>query len=260
MNLFEIKKVFCQYPKSDSPVLFIDEMSIQRGEIVFFVGESGVGKSTVLETLGLMNNTLVHDDGSSFKFFERENKTIDFFQLWKKNKSSLSDFRKRHLSFIFQETNLFNNLSAYDNVLISQLLQGQEVFKAKELVNSYLNMIFKEETVNEIVAGKEIQKLSGGQRQRLAFLRAVSVNFSVLFADEPTGNLDINNANKLIQFLVNQCRNENKTVVIVTHDITLAAKYGTKIFCIEKENVNGKQMGVINVSNCFLKKENNELW
>ncbi len=260
MILYELKNVYCQYPKSDIPVLFIEEMNINRGEIVFFVGESGVGKSTVLETLGLMNNTLTHQGNARFNFFERENKTVDFFELWKANQSKLSDFRNRHLSFIFQETNLFNNLSAYDNVLISPLLQGQDEDKAKELVNSYLRMMFKEETVKEIEDGKTIQKLSGGQRQRLAFLRAVSVGFSVLFADEPTGNLDVNNANKLIQFLVNQCQNENKTVVIVTHDIQLASQYGSKIFLIEKKAVDGKRMGIINTSNCFLKKCNDDLW
>lgn len=234
--VYHIKNIVCQYNENSGPVLQIEELNLYEGEIVFFVGASGVGKSTLLETLGLMNNTIDFQNSGEFWF---ENKDIrqDLRGIWTKSEKVLSKFRQENLSFIFQSTNLFPNLSAFENVLLTQIVEGKSYDEASQNAKSMIYRLFpNQRDRDEIVEdGKSIMELSGGQRQRLAFVRAAISKYAILLADEPTGNLDWWNAKNLIKILVDKVKSEDGVTVIVTHDIDLATEYGDRIVLIRKE-------------------------
>jgi ABC-type lipoprotein export system ATPase subunit len=234
--VYHIKELACQYNASSEPVLKIEELNIYEGEIVFFVGASGVGKSTLLETLGLMNNTIDFQRGGEF-WFETKSKHEDLRDIWKRSEKELSKFRQENLSFIFQSTNLFPNLSAFENVLLTQIVEGKSYDEAAKGAKDMIREVFpNQKDYHEIVEdGKAITELSGGQRQRLAFVRAVISQYSILLADEPTGNLDWWNARNLINILVDKVKLKEGVTVIVTHDIDLATEYGDRIVLIKKE-------------------------
>jgi len=264
-NIFSIKSLQCQYKNSPHPVLQISELTLKEGEVVFFVGASGVGKSTLLETLGLMNNTIGHRSDGQFHFFEDGNcqKPVDLRALWNESEVSLAKFRRDYMSFIFQSTNLFSNLTAFENVLLNQVIEGgQSVDESKSRGEAMIRRLFPIlKDVEEIVdQSKAINKLSGGQRQRLAFVRAVLANFTVLFADEPTGNLDWWNAKNLIEILLQIVKERNKLAVIVTHDIDLAVEYGDRIILIDKEyrdpNDESSSFGILGKEGVFRRINN----
>lgn len=234
--VYHIKDLACQYNASSEPVLQIEELNLYEGEIVFFVGASGVGKSTLLETLGLMNNTIDFQNSGEF-WFENKNIREDLRGIWTKSEKVLSKFRQENLSFIFQSTNLFPNLSAFENVLLTQIVEGKSYDEAAQNAKSMIYRLFpNQRDRDEIVEdGKSIMELSGGQRQRLAFVRAAISKYSILLADEPTGNLDWWNAKNLIEILVDKVKSEYGVTVIVTHDIDLATQYGDRIVLIRKE-------------------------
>ena len=259
-DLFKLKNVACQYATNDYPVLRIKELSIFEGEMVFIVGASGVGKSTALETLGLMNNTIKKSGDSSF-VYRSENESVDLLNIWNLKERAVARFRRRNLSFIFQSTNLFNNLSAFQNVCVAQIVQGVPQEKAELNAKRLLKDMYDEETALEIIQGKKVTELSGGQRQRLSFVRAIVTNYKVLFADEPTGNLDWLNAQRLIKVLAKHVRSNSRTAVIVTHDIELALNFADRIILINKESKKGKDKdhvyGKVDSTSVFLKENGN---
>ena len=235
--LFDIENLRCSYDhpyhEGQSRVaLEIRSLKIYRGQRVFIVGESGIGKSTILETLGMMNNTIVPDSTTRFTFHEAEGKETDLCQLWYGGDENLSRFRLFNYSFIFQSTNLMRNFTAYENVAYTRMLQGysqQECFKKAKQVLADLGL----EHVDEL---RMTQELSGGQQQRLAFARAVLPDYVVLFGDEPTGNLDSENAMRVMQIL-NKRSEERRdtTAIIVSHDMHLATTFADVIVKIQKK-------------------------
>jgi ABC-type lipoprotein export system ATPase subunit len=257
-NIFQIKNLNCKYHKSKFPVLVINELNIQEGKIVFFIGASGVGKSTILETLGLMNNTISKQHDTLFSF-NCTNENIDLLTIWGKGEKFLSSFRRKYLSFIFQNTNLFTNLTMYENACITQVLQGKTELEAVK--NS--TKIFKR-ILNDIIGNKiedrKITEMSGGQRQRLAFTRAISTDYSVLFADEPTGNLDLANAHNLMRILAEDIRRNNKTSIIVSHDISLAIEFADEIVLIDKRESEDKTYKYGYISSETIYKKNGGNW
>lgn len=257
--IYSLNKIHCQYPRTEIPVLYIDNLNIERGKIYFLVGPSGVGKSTILETLGLMNNTGQKNiKGSHFRYHEENNTTIDLVDIWKEGEKRLAKFRSRHLSFIFQSTNLFSYLNAYENATITSVLHGLTLDKAKLKSRQVLARLFDPPFTKEIIQGKPTLEMSGGQKQRLAFARALGTNFEVILADEPTGNLDPNNAQKLLGILQDIIHNENKTAIIVSHDIELATSFGEAIILMERKQLNGQNLGYVSSSSQFIKE--NDQW
>lgn len=235
--LFDIQNLRCSYDKNyregqSKVVLEIDRLEIPRGKKIFIVGESGIGKSTILETLGMMNNTIVFGENSVFNFTGPDNKTINLKNLWNdKSERTLSDFRLKNYSFIFQSTNLMRNFTAYENIAFTRMLQGYSRFHCFQRTRKVLDDL----GLSHISEERMAQELSGGQQQRLAFARAILPDFTVLFGDEPTGNLDGENARLVMDILSRKLdEQDGASAIIVSHDMHLAATFADVIVKIRK--------------------------
>lgn len=238
-KLFEISNLRCSYDRNyregiSKIVLEIRDLVLPRGRNIFIVGESGIGKSTILEVLGLMNNTIVPQQDTKFLFYDNEDNLVDLMELWaKESDEDLSEFRLKHFNFIFQSTNLMRNFSAYENIALTRMLQGysqEESFEKASQVLADLGL-------GHIARDRMAQELSGGQQQRLAFARAILPDFTVLFGDEPTGNLDSDNAAKAMELLSDKLNELNgSSAIIVSHDMHLSATFADMIIKIRKES------------------------
>lgn len=237
-KLFEISHLRCSY---DNPyregiskiVLEIKDLMIPKGKKVFIVGESGIGKSTILEVLGLMNNTIIPDKDMVFKFYGADGMAVDILSLWKRNNDSeLSQIRRQHFNFIFQSTNLMRNFTAYENVAITRMIQGYTQYSSFIKASKILEFL----GLGHIDKSRMTTELSGGQQQRLAFARAIIPDFTVLFGDEPTGNLDGDNAAKAMELLSNKLEElPGSSAIIVSHDMHLAVSFADIIIKISKK-------------------------
>lgn len=268
-KLFDIENLRCSYVANyvegvSKVVLEIHKLVIPKGKKVFIVGESGIGKSTILETLGMMNNTIVADKNTKFNFFEDNDKTVDMIGLWSAGDKALSAFRQKHFSFIFQSTNLMRNFTAYENISLTRMLQGYS--RAEAFVRA--SEVLKELGLDHIDEARMTQELSGGQQQRLAIARAVLPDFTVLFGDEPTGNLDSDNAVKAMELLSNKLSHlDGSSAIIVSHDMHLAVTFADIIIKIRKESRPSKSAndeilyyGVIDNESIFTPDAIGQIW
>ena len=269
MDLFTIENLRCSYDRPyreglSRVVLEIKRLHLNRGKKVFIVGESGIGKSTILETLGMMNNTIVPDKGARFFFHETDGRGTDLLALWHGSDEILSQFRLRNYSFIFQSTNLMRNFTAYENVAYTRMLQGygrQETFERTRKLLADLGL----EHVNE---QRMAQERSGGQQQRLALARAILPDFTVLFGDEPTGNLDSENAQRVMHVLVQKIDElQDASAIIVSHDMKLATTFADVIVKIRKDirpklhpEDDELSFGVIDDSSVFVPDSTRAAW
>ena len=253
----------CSYDKPyregrSKVVLNIKDLTLPRGKTIFIVGESGIGKSTILEVLGMMNNTIVPNAKTRFNFYGTDNNYINLVDLWHRNNDSeLSEFRRKHFNFIFQNTNLMRNFTAYENIAITRMLQGYSQYSSFKRAASVLTDL----GMGHIDESRKAQELSGGQQQRLSFARAILPDFTVLFGDEPTGNLDSDNAVRVMQILSDKLSQfEGSSAIIVSHDMHIAVTFADVIIKIRKEsavsNTNGEvtYYGVIDES-CVYEKD-----
>lgn len=244
--IFKIENLKCAYDGLN-PVLEVSSLNIPRGKLVVLLGKSGAGKSTFLETLGLMNNTIITGE---VNFFPDLNSTIptSFNQLWlNRNNGSQANVRAKHMSFIFQNTNLMPDYGALDNIVMAHLIKGNTPEMAKDNALKIMQSL----NIKDLADNKDVVKLSGGQRQRIAFVRAISTPFSVIFGDEPTGNLDQFNSNDLMSLLRSTIIEKNATAIIVTHNIELAINFADMIVLIAKKN--GHNSGMILPENVLTK-------
>lgn len=248
--VFDIKNVTCGYNSKDA-VLFIKELKIPAKKIIFILGLSGIGKSTFIETLGLMNDTIMNKETAKVNFYSRTGKKVDLVSLWETNDKLQSEFRQKYLSFIFQNTNLMPNMTAGENVSINMLMDGFDNKSAK------INVLkeFKKLNLSSDKYDKDITSLSGGEKQRVAFVRGLLSNFEILFGDEPTGNLDKKSASNVMDGIKQSLRDQNKGSIIVTHDPELAYEFGDNIILITtKFTGNKKKIGFIKNENLYSKK------
>lgn len=174
-------------------------LEIKKGEFVAIMGPSGCGKSTLLNILGTL------DSPTSGKYYF-DDKEID-----KMSESQLTTFRKGNIGFVFQNFNLIDELTVYENVELPLVyLNGKKSERKKKVMEVLERMNIAHR------AGHFPQQLSGGQQQRVAIARAVVTDCPLILADEPTGNLDSTNGVEVME-LLRELNNQGTTIVIVTH-------------------------------------------
>ena len=187
-------------------------LSVKRSEVVSIVGQSGAGKTTLLQILGTLSSM---DSGSL---------TIDGKEVSQLKDNALSDFRNRHIGFVFQFHHLLPEFSALENVMLPALIAGRAKADAEQEAVKLLKMMNLAERTSH-----KPSALSGGEQQRVAIARALINHPSLLLADEPSGNLDSRNRDE-IHSLFFRLRDElGQTTVIVTHDDGLASMADRKI-------------------------------
>ena len=241
-NIFEIRNLRCSYD-GQKDVLEIKTLDIPRGKFVALLSVSGGGKSTALESLGLMNRTF-RKDSEIILYPHAEEDGYDYRELWlNRNESLAASIRSKHFSFIFQQTNLMPNFTAYENICISQMIQGKSQAEALAHVREVMALI----GLDEVEETKKSWELSGGQQQRVAFARAITPDFSVIFGDEPTGNLDPQNAHALMQKLYEAVKEKKRTAIVVSHDLDLVQEYADMMLVITKPD----QVGMLELENIF---------
>ncbi|HLG38005.1 MAG TPA: ABC transporter ATP-binding protein [Chitinophagaceae bacterium] len=180
-------------------------LEIRKGEVVSIVGPSGSGKSTLLHILGTLDQA---DMGEV---------SMNDVMISALNGRKLAAFRNKHIGFVFQFHHLLPEFTALENVCIPGWLSGRKKNDVKEEAISLLKML----GLSERMENKPNQ-LSGGEQQRVAVARALINKPDIVFADEPTGNLDSANAAELHQLFFDLRKNFNQTFLIVTHNEELA--------------------------------------
>ena len=180
-------------------------LEVEKGEIVTIVGASGAGKSTLLNILGTLDRP---DQGQLY---------IDNMELSRLNNKDLSAFRNHKIGFIFQFHHLLGEFDAIENVCIPAFIAGTPRKDAEKRATELLGLLGLGERLNH-----KPNELSGGEQQRVAVARALINKPSLIFADEPSGNLDSANALELHQLFIKLRKEFNQTFVIVTHNQDLA--------------------------------------
>jgi putative ABC transport system ATP-binding protein len=253
-KIFHIENVTLQY-STGNPVLEIDRLEIDTGLIYFIIGPSGAGKSTLIESLGLMTNTIDSNNSKEFSYYQDENDKIDFKNIWSKNDATLSELRKSNFSFLFQNNFLMANFSTYENMIFTM---DHQINSANVHRESELHILMESLGLDLSLKNRNISKLSGGQKQRVAFVRSLLAPFKILFADEPTGNLDSVSSKKLFNVLKNEIKKSNRTVVAVSHDLSLAQEFGDIIVPILMRKCSNGFCGYIHSNNNLIKM--NDSW
>ena len=182
------------------------DLEIRPGELVAMMGPSGCGKSTLLNIIG----GLLEADSGSISLGE--------FSYGTKPPSRVVNVRRRGIGWIFQDYHLIDRLSALDNVIFALELSGVPTPQAKEQAREALEKVGLADRLEFIP-----DQLSGGQRQRVAIARAIAGSRPLLLADEPTGNLDVKSGQEIIDLFKQLCEEDGMSVLMVTHDPTLAA-------------------------------------
>lgn len=181
------------------------DLAIEKGEVVSIVGPSGAGKTTLLQIIGTLDRP---DTGSVF---------VDSIDVTSLSQKALSDFRNRHLGFVFQFHQLLPEFTAIENIMIPAYIAGTSNKKAKQRAEELLQFMGLSDRAHHKPA-----ELSGGEQQRVAVARALVNNPAVILADEPSGSLDTKNKQELHQLFFDLRDKFGQTYVIVTHDEHLA--------------------------------------
>ena len=207
------------YGDGDNMVKAIDhtDISVERGEFVAVVGRSGSGKSTLLHMLGGLDRP---DSGKVF---------IEGRDIFGLKDEQLAIFRRRKIGFIFQDYNLMPALNVWENIVLPIGLDGKRV--NKDYVMSIVKSIGMEDRLTATPS-----MLSGGQKQRVAIARAIASRPAIILADEPTGNLDSKTEMEVISILKNCVSKYGQTLVMITHDETIA-QMADRIISIEDGKV-----------------------
>ncbi len=211
MAFLEVKNLCKDYGKDETLVHALKNVSfsVNEGDFVVILGASGAGKTTLLNILGGMDYPTSGEyilDGTNISNF-----SSNLIQK-AKGQRKLEDFRRQDIGFVFQFYNLMGNLTAYENVALAASLV-KNPFDSKQIISE----VGLDKRMNNFPS-----QLSGGEQQRISIARAVVKNPKLLLCDEPTGALDSKTGNSIIKLLHNLSYKFNKTVIIVTHNSSLA--------------------------------------
>ncbi len=189
------------------------DFSAEKGEVVSIMGASGAGKSTLLQIIGTLSTP---DSGSL---------VIDGIDVLKLGGKALAEFRNRKIGLVFQFHHLLPEFTALENVMIPAFIAGRSKADAENAAKALLNDLGLSERYSH-----KPSELSGGEQQRVAIARALINNPSVLFADEPSGNLDSRTKEELHNLFFSLRDKYGQTIVIVTHDPELAKMCDRSLF------------------------------
>ncbi len=210
-NIIELENIIKSYPLPDSKekLTIINNLSltIEKGKSIAIVGKSGCGKSTLLQIAA----SLLSANSGKVIF---NNKNIS-----KINDKELCKIRNKEMGFIFQNSLLLDDFTAFENIIMPLLINKQNKNIAKKRADYLLEKIGLTDRKNH-----KPSQLSGGEKQRIALARALSINPKVIFADEPTGSLDEENAFFVEELLINLVKEEDSTLILVTHNNSFANK------------------------------------
>ncbi|MDF7638682.1 ABC transporter ATP-binding protein [Lactobacillus sp. ESL0791] len=202
MSYIEVKHSYKRYQTGDTEVLANNDVSftIKKGELTVILGASGAGKSTILNILGGMDT---NSEGDVI---------IDGYNIANYNRRQLTTYRRNDIGFVFQFYNLIQNLTARENVELASEIVSDAMDPVKVLTDVGLK-----KRINNFPA-----ELSGGEQQRVAIARAIAKNPKILLCDEPTGALDYETGKQVLQIIADMSRKKGTTVIIVTHNSTIA--------------------------------------
>jgi len=218
MTLTDISKI---YRIGSEKVVALENISLEipKGEICCILGTSGSGKSTLLNLMaGLERPT-------------KGNIKIKGKNIERMSENSLAKFRQRYVGFVFQSYNLLAALTAQENVSLPLIFRGM----GKKIRNEKAKKLLEQVGLGTHLKHKPNQ-MSGGQQQRVGIARAFVGNPEIIFADEPTGNLDSKTTVEVMKLITNIARENNQTLIIVTHDVNIA-KYADRIVYILDGNI-----------------------
>jgi ABC-type lipoprotein export system ATPase subunit len=222
--MIELRNVCKDYVVGDSIVRILNNISltIKEKEFVGIMGSSGSGKSTLMHIMGFLDTPT---SGSIL---------LDGKDVSKISDDGLSKIRSQHVGFVFQQFNLINNLTVLENILLPTIYSKKKFDynpkeKAREILTRFGIFERKDYLPN---------KISGGQQQRVAIARALIMNPKIIFADEPTGNLDSKNGEEIMKLLSELNKDLGVTIVIVTHEKYIAHKAKRQLYIKDGALVN----------------------
>ncbi len=210
-KIIELKNINKSYPQPNNnenlSILSNLSLDIEKGESIAIIGKSGCGKSTLLQIAA----SLLKPSSGTILFNEKD--------ILKLNDRALCNIRNKDMGFIFQNSLLLEDFSAIENIMMPLLINNKSKKVAKERAKYLMNEIDLYDRKDHKPA-----QLSGGEKQRVALARALSNNPKVIFADEPTGSLDEENALYVESLLINLVKKEGVTLILVTHNNNFAHK------------------------------------
>ncbi|MDT2809460.1 ABC transporter ATP-binding protein [Enterococcus asini] len=215
ISVKDVKKSYGTTKEKITEALKGITFDVSKGDFIGIMGASGSGKSTLLNLLSTI------DKPTSGEIFINQKDVTTL------KGDELSDFRGREIGFVFQEFNLLENLTAYENIAVPLSLQGEKPKTIRKKIMAVAKRLSIEAILDQYPAA-----LSGGQKQRVASARALVGEPTILFGDEPTGALDSNSAKDLLNMMKDLNENDYVSILLVTHD-PLSASYCQKILFIK---------------------------
>lgn len=206
--IIEVKNLYKIYKVGETKVYALGgvDFTMYRGEFCAIVGPSGSGKSTLLNILAGLEKP------------SKGEIVIDKVHIEKMKENELVAFRRKRVGFIFQSYNLLKTLNAVENVALPLSFRGMPRKKRNEIARKYLKLVGLEKQMDHMA-----NAMSGGQQQRVGIARALAVKPRIIFADEPTGNLDSKTTMEILKLMRKIVREQEQTLVMVTHDNHLAS-------------------------------------
>jgi len=227
ITLNKLTKVY-RTDEIESTALNEVSFEIKKGEFVSIMGPSGCGKSTLLNVLGLLDKP----ESGSYKFLEEE---VSHF-----NEKQRSNVRKANIGFVFQNFNLIDELTVFENIELPLLYNKVSSSERKQRVNEIIEKMGISHRSSHFP-----QQLSGGQQQRVAVARALITKPPLVLADEPTGNLDSSHGNEVMELLC-ELHEEGTTIVMVTHS-SHDASYSDRIINLLDGQVISEKKGTVSI-------------